>query len=78
MGQNRAVSLVQDALFRCMFWLLERGLCNFIYGLLNKLKKQTLIWFSDRKKVEECQKKNREIMAQNPCSTTIGNPLPKS
>jgi hypothetical protein len=63
--------------FSFLFWLLERGLCNFIYGLLNKLKKQTRPWVLSPKKGGGVQKKNRDIIAQNPCNTDISNHLPK-
>ncbi|MEG3960437.1 hypothetical protein [Microcoleus sp. herbarium2] len=40
-------------------------------------KKDAALGCLTEKNVEECQKK-RDIIGQNPCSTTIGNHLPKS
>jgi hypothetical protein len=63
--------------FSFLFWLLERGLCNFIYDLLNKLKKQTRpLGFLTEKRWMSAKKK-RCLIAQNPCSNNICNHLPK-
>jgi len=58
-----------------MFWLLERGLCNFTEGLLNKVKKKMRRWVVSPKKGGGVPKKITK-MAHNPCIT--GNPVPKS